>query len=191
MSCLKCESRPSGSHELDFGSVLSVTDAESVIPPDIVTMHSQVIVEDLESHKRQKLTLCYPSDAEPHLGFISVLSPVGAILLRQRVGAVARWHTPNGGACATEIVSLLFQPEASGDYTTWPPHAVKHVPSRCAAGPCPACVWTSSVCGKLCWRRTRHRGMSCRGRTQVVQRISVTNSINTPRPRLIETHVRI
>ncbi len=88
------------------------------IPPDIVTMYSQVIVEDLDSHKRQKLTLCYPGDAEPHLGFISVLSPVGASLLGQHVGAIARWRTPNGDTCAAEIVSLLFQPEASGDYTT-------------------------------------------------------------------------
>ncbi len=88
------------------------------IPPDIVTMYSQVIVEDLDSHKRQKLTLCYPGDAEPHLGFISVLSPVGASLIGLRVGAIARWRTPNGDACAAEIVSLLFQPEASGDYTT-------------------------------------------------------------------------
>ena len=88
------------------------------IPPDVVTMYSQVIVEDLDSHQRQKLTLCYPADAEPHLGFISVLSPVGASLLGQRVGATARWRTPNGEACAAEIVSLLFQPEASGDFTT-------------------------------------------------------------------------
>lgn len=88
------------------------------IPPDVVTMYSQVIVEDLESKKRQKLTLCYPGDAEPHLGFISVLSPVGASLLGQRVGAIARWRTPNGDECAAEIAALLFQPEASGDYTT-------------------------------------------------------------------------
>ena len=88
------------------------------IPPDVVTMYSQVMVEDLDSHQRQKLTLCYPDDAEPHLGFISVLSPVGASLLGQRVGATARWRTPNGDACAADIVALLFQPEASGDYTT-------------------------------------------------------------------------
>jgi regulator of nucleoside diphosphate kinase len=88
------------------------------IPPDVVTMYSQVIVEDLASGKRQRLTLCYPADAEPHLGFISVLSPVGASLLGQRVGATARWRTPNGDECAAEIAALLFQPEASGDYTT-------------------------------------------------------------------------
>jgi regulator of nucleoside diphosphate kinase len=88
------------------------------IPADVVTMYSQVIVADLQTGKQQKLTLCYPADAEPHVGFISVLSPVGASLIGQRVGAIARWQTPNGDQCAAEILELLFQPEASGDYTT-------------------------------------------------------------------------
>jgi regulator of nucleoside diphosphate kinase len=92
--------------------------ASREVPPDTVTMYSQVIVEDLVSGKRQKLTLCYPVDAEPEQGFISVLSPVGAALLGQRVGAIARWQTPAGQACAAEVSTLLFQPEASGDYTT-------------------------------------------------------------------------
>lgn len=90
----------------------------SEIPPDVVTMYSQVMVEDLTTGTRQKLTLCYPADAEPHLGYISVLSPVGASLLGQRVGAIAHWRTPNGDECRAEITTLLFQPEASGDYTT-------------------------------------------------------------------------
>ncbi len=88
------------------------------VPPDVVTMYSQVLIEDLASHRRQKLTLCYPADAEPQQGFISVLSPVGASLLGQRLGSVARWRTPQGDECAARIVELLFQPEASGDYTT-------------------------------------------------------------------------
>ena len=88
------------------------------VPADVITMYSQVLIEDLHGHKRQKLTLCYPDDAEPHNGFISVCSPVGASLLGQRVGSTARWRTPNGEVCEAEIVALLFQPEASGDYTT-------------------------------------------------------------------------
>ena len=88
------------------------------VPPDVVTMYSQVLIEEANGHKRQKLTLCYPNEAEPHNGFISVFSPVGASLLGQRVGETARWRTPNGDVCEAEIASLLFQPEASGDYTT-------------------------------------------------------------------------
>jgi len=40
-------------------------------------------------------------------------------------------------------------------------------------------------------RRLRRREMVCRFQTQVVQRISVMSSTKTPRPSLLETHVRI
>jgi regulator of nucleoside diphosphate kinase len=86
------------------------------IPPDVVTMYSQALLQDLETGQRSKLVLCYPADAEPAAGFVSVLSPVGAGLLGLRVGSVARWSAPGGDERAAEILALLFQPEASGDY---------------------------------------------------------------------------
>ncbi len=97
-------------------------DTASVVPsrevaPDVVTMYSQVLVRDAQGSE-QRLTLCYPDDAEPAAGFISVLSPVGLALLGLPVGSVARWRTPGGVLHSAEIVALLFQPEASGDYTT-------------------------------------------------------------------------
>jgi len=88
------------------------------VPADVVTMYSMVVVEDLATGRRQQLTLCYPEDADPAQGFVSVLSPVGASLLGLRVGGEARWRTPGGAQCAARVVELLFQPEASGDYTT-------------------------------------------------------------------------
>lgn len=96
-------------------------DACNVVPsrqvrPDVVTMYSQVLLQDLASGLRSRLTLCYPADAEPAAGFVSVLSPVGCSLLGLTVGAVARWSTPSGEARSAEVVALLFQPEASGDY---------------------------------------------------------------------------
>ena len=33
-------------------------------------------------------------------------------------GSVARWSTPAGEERAAEILAILFQPEASGDYAT-------------------------------------------------------------------------
>lgn len=86
-------------------------------PPDLITMYSRVEVVDVHTHRRQVLTLCYPGDAEPVAGFISVLSPVGSSLLGLKAGEVARWHTPNGDECAAEVVAVQYQPEASGDYT--------------------------------------------------------------------------
>lgn len=88
----------------------------SQTPPDVVTMYSQVALRDVESGQRSKLTLCYPADAEPAAGSVSVLSPLGESLLGLTVGSVARWSTPAGEERASEILEILFQPEASGDY---------------------------------------------------------------------------
>lgn len=91
--------------------------ASRQVSPDVVTMYSQLLLLDPASGQRDKLTLCYPADAEPAAGFVSVLSPVGSSLLGQRVGAVARWVTPVGEERQAEILAILFQPECSGDYT--------------------------------------------------------------------------
>lgn len=99
---------------LDLASVVPSRE----VPPDVVTMYSQVSVLESDSPEPRRLTLCYPDDAEPAAGFISVLSPVGLALLGLRVGGVARWHAPDGRARQATVDALLFQPEASGDYTT-------------------------------------------------------------------------
>lgn len=87
------------------------------VPADLVTMYSRVEVVDVETHRRQVLTLCYPADAEPAAGLISVLSPVGGSLLGLRAGDVATWHTPHGETCAALINAIQYQPEAAGDFT--------------------------------------------------------------------------
>jgi regulator of nucleoside diphosphate kinase len=97
-------------------------DACAVVParkvsPDVVTMHSQVLLLDRSSNEQKKLTLCYPADAKPAEGFVSVLSPLGWSLIGLRAGQVARWSTPVGGERAAEVLAILFQPEANGDYS--------------------------------------------------------------------------
>ncbi len=88
------------------------------VPADVITMYSQVQILEGGTSQPRTLTLCYPDDAEPAQGFISVLSPVGASLLGLRVGTQARWVTPQGDARTARVLAILFQPEASGDYTT-------------------------------------------------------------------------
>ena len=87
------------------------------VAPDVVTMYSQIIVADVATGQRRQLALCYPDDAEPAAGLISVLSPVGASLLGLRVGDIARSRTPDGDEVEHEVVAIVYQPEASGDYT--------------------------------------------------------------------------
>lgn len=79
-------------------------------------MYSQVLLQDTQTGQRTTLTLCCPADAEPAVGFVSVLSSVGSALFGLRVGSMARWSTPTGDQKAAEILAILFQPESSGDY---------------------------------------------------------------------------
>jgi regulator of nucleoside diphosphate kinase len=88
----------------------------SEVPHDVVTMYAQVEIEDHTTRERQTVVVCYPCDAQPSLGYISVLSPVGINLLGLQVGCVATWRAPSGVVNSTEVVAILFQPEAAGDY---------------------------------------------------------------------------
>ncbi len=120
LNLLRREARACGSPS-PLRMIEDVLDASAVVPSrevasEVVTMYSQVLLQDLQNSRRHTLTLCYPPDAEPAAGFVSVLSPVGSALLGLRVGSVARWSTPSGEPRAAEILSILFQPESSGDY---------------------------------------------------------------------------
>lgn len=108
--------------EAGIAALSAALDAADIVPsravaPDVVTMYSRAELEDPGTGRRQVLTVCYPEDAEPAAGFVSVLSPVGAGLLGLRVGMQAQWHTPGGRAAQAQVRALLFQPEASGDFT--------------------------------------------------------------------------
>jgi regulator of nucleoside diphosphate kinase len=92
--------------------------ASSAVPASVITMYTQVLLQGGPEMPPYKITLCYPDDAQPSHGFVSVLSPLGASLLGLKVGNVARWRTPLGEERWARIVEVLFQPEASGDYTT-------------------------------------------------------------------------
>lgn len=88
------------------------------MPTDVVTMYSQVEIAIGQPGRRQRLTLCYPRDADAGRGFISVLSPVGCSLLGLPAGAEARWQTPDGVQVQARVEAVLFQPEATGDFVT-------------------------------------------------------------------------
>lgn len=104
----------------DLADVLMSADVlpSRTIDPDIVTMYSQVVIEDLATGQQQTLVICYPHDADPSEGYISALSPAAVGLLGLRVGATASWRTPGGEHVDARIVAILFQPEATGDYVT-------------------------------------------------------------------------
>lgn len=110
-------------HGLLAGDIADVIDEADLvrsqdIPANVVTMYSRVLVVDAHSGEPRTLTLCYPQDADPGAGYVSVFSPVGASLLGLPVGAIASWTAPDGTRVAAQVQDILFQPEASGDYVS-------------------------------------------------------------------------
>lgn len=109
--------------KLDGGHLANAFSAADLVPSreiaaDVVTMNTQAEIVYTDSGLRQTVTPCYPADVAPVMGLVSVLSPLGAALLGLRVGDVAVWQRPHGAERSARVARIVFQPEASGDYTT-------------------------------------------------------------------------
>ncbi len=85
------------------------------IPNDIITMNSKVVLKDLDSGEEMVYSLVYPADADLSGNKISVLAPVGTAILGYRLGDIVNWQVP-GGIVRLEVVNILYQPEAAGDF---------------------------------------------------------------------------
>lgn len=97
--------------ELERGHVVGAKE----VPADVITMNSRVLLQDERTGEQVTYTLVFPTDADPSEGKLSVLAPVGTAMLGYGVGQTIEWPTP-GGIRRLKVVSLLYQPEAAGDY---------------------------------------------------------------------------
>lgn len=118
---VSCDRRD-GSPSSRFLQLEDDLDAAGTVPSrrswnHVVTMYSQVLLVDITTNQRHKLTLCSPADAESGASFMSVLLPEGWSLVGLGVGSVVRWRTPTGDERAAEILAVLFQPKATGDFS--------------------------------------------------------------------------
>lgn len=86
------------------------------IPHDVVTMNSQVKFRDLTTGEERTRTLVYPAKMTDSATQLSVLAPVGAALIGLRTGDTIHWELPGGASAHLEVLELLYQPEAAGDY---------------------------------------------------------------------------
>ena len=85
------------------------------VPPDVVTMDSQVRLVDVDTDRPQTLTLVYHGEAGMFGSRLSVLTPLGVRLLGSRVGDVIEWPVPCG-VRRLRVERILFQPEAAGEF---------------------------------------------------------------------------
>jgi len=98
--------------ELDRAQMCAPQD----MPADVVTMNSQVKFRDLATGEVRTRTLVYPANMTDSGTQLSVLAPVGAALIGLRIGDTIHWELPGGIATHLEVLELIWQPEAAGEY---------------------------------------------------------------------------
>ncbi|TPE46010.1 nucleoside diphosphate kinase regulator [Pontibacter mangrovi] len=90
--------------------------ASDEIPANVITMNSKVLLRDLQKGTEMEITLVYPKDADISSRKISILAPVGTAIIGCKEGDVVEWPVPSG-TINYKIDKILFQPEATGNYT--------------------------------------------------------------------------
>ncbi len=98
--------------ELNRAQVVPAQD----VPPDVVTMHSQARILDLDTGEKMLFTLAFPDEANIEEGRLSVLAPLGTAILGYRTGDTFQWNVP-AGVRRLKILEVVFQPEANGQVT--------------------------------------------------------------------------
>lgn len=78
--------------ELDRAEILDGAEP----PPNVVTMHSEVRLKDLDTHEIKDYRLVFPGERIVGAECISVLAPIGTALLGYSVGAIINWPVPKG-----------------------------------------------------------------------------------------------
>lgn len=85
------------------------------VPPNVVTMNSQVELLDLDTEERLCVTVVFPGIADVESGRISVLAPMGLALLGCREADEVEWPTPSRTR-RLRLGRIVYQPEASGRF---------------------------------------------------------------------------
>ncbi|WNG27368.1 nucleoside diphosphate kinase regulator [Cystobacter fuscus] len=102
--------------QLDGELERAVVESQDQIPPDVVTMRSRILFEDLDTGRRREATLVYPEEADIEQSKLSVLAPAGLAVLGLKKNDIIEWPLPNARRTRFRIVEILYQPEASGDF---------------------------------------------------------------------------
>ena len=98
--------------ELEYSAIL----APEEMPADVVTMNSQVCINDLSNGSTVTITLVFPQEADYEQKKVSLLAPLGAALLGCHAGEEICYEAP-GGRKRIVITDILYQPEAAKEYS--------------------------------------------------------------------------
>lgn len=76
------------------------------VPMDVVTMHTRCTYIDQGIGTQREIELVFPDEADPAMGKISVLTPVGSALIGLRVGQEIAWEFPDGSMRRLKVASV-------------------------------------------------------------------------------------
>lgn len=115
--------RQSAGPQAGLDTLEEILDLARVVAPEtvaqnVVTMNSRVRFEDTRTGEAGIVTVAYPSEADAACGRISVLSPVGAALIGLAEGDETELPLPRGQTRRIRIASVIYQPEAQGDFVS-------------------------------------------------------------------------
>ena len=83
------------------------------LPPDVVTMHSEIRLVDSKTNEETRCMLMFPEDAAAASESVSVLAPLGTAILGCRTGDEIRSEDATGWR-TWRIQDVIYQPEAAG-----------------------------------------------------------------------------
>jgi regulator of nucleoside diphosphate kinase len=89
----------------------------NAIKPTVVTMNSQITLVDEATNDSMTWTIVYPDAANLEAGRLNVFTPVGMALLGAQHGELVKITLPSGADKMMKVAEIVFQPEASGDFT--------------------------------------------------------------------------
>ncbi|MGE5402980.1 MAG: GreA/GreB family elongation factor [Ignavibacteriales bacterium] len=85
------------------------------IPADIITMHSNFSIKDIDTNIISEYTLVFPFDADIETKKLSILAPLGLAVIGSKIGDIIELDVPNGHRRIL-IEKINYQPEAEGNY---------------------------------------------------------------------------
>lgn len=106
--------RSEGAKRLDERLDVARIVAGRQVATDVVTMNSVVRLRDEQGGEMTEVRLVYPADIAGGGQRVSVLSPLGLVLLGAHEGERLAAALPGGGYRHYRVEALVFQPEAAG-----------------------------------------------------------------------------
>ncbi len=86
------------------------------MPPNVITMNSRVRINNLTNGSTMIVTLVFPQEADYDQKKVSLLAPLGAVLLGRLAGEEVCYQAP-GGSVKILIEEIVYQPEAAKEYS--------------------------------------------------------------------------